>query len=143
MKKTKNENLAEELGLKDTLPSKKPRRKSSEPEHNLQCACVRWFRLRYRDMKHNLFAVPNGGWRNNIVAAKLKKEGVLSGVSDLILLKRNTQYGALLIEMKSRTGSQSEHQKEWETKITEDGYKYVICRSLDEFKSEIESYLKE
>ena len=52
-----------------------------EHEHNLQIACVRWFRLQYP--KHLIYAIPNGGRRNVAVAAKLKAEGVLPGVPDL------------------------------------------------------------
>jgi hypothetical protein len=94
-------------------------------------------------MHHNLFAVPNGSKRDAVTGAKLKAEGVLAGVSDLILLKSNRFYGALLIEMKTPTGYQSKSQAEWQHKIMADGYKYVVVRSIEEFKNEITSYLAE
>ena len=119
----------------------KTRRKPRDLEHKLQSACVRWFRLQYPKMKHNLFSVPNGGKRDAATGAKLKEEGALAGVADLIFLKSNRFYGALLIEMKIDEGKQSQHQKEWQQKITNDGYKYVIVRSLDEFQKEINQYL--
>lgn len=121
----------------------KPRRKPSDEEHRIQSACVRWFRLQYPKMKHNLFSVPNGGKRDAVTGAKLKEEGALAGVADLILLKSNRFYGALLIEMKTPKGSQSDSQKEWESKITQDGYKYVIIRSLDEFRKVVKQYLSD
>lgn len=121
----------------------KPRRKPRDVEHRIQAACVRWYRLQYPKMKHNLFAIPNGGRRDAVTGAKLKEEGVLSGVSDLILLKSNRFYGALLIEMKTKTGSQSDTQKEWQQKITADGYKYVVVRSLEEFQREVKQYLED
>lgn len=121
----------------------KPRRKPSDEEHRIQSACVRWFRLQYPKMKHNLFSVPNGGKRDAVTGAKLKEEGALAGVTDLILLKSNRFYGALLIEMKTPKGSQSDSQKEWESKITQDGYKYVIIRSLDEFRKVVKQYLSD
>lgn len=133
--------LAKELGLVEADPSPRKRRPSSEEEHHLQCNCVKWFRLQYPRMKHNLFAVPNGGLRKASEAAKFKAEGVLAGVSDLILLRRNSEYGGLLIEMKTRKGVQADSQKEWQKKITEDGYKYVVCRSLDDFMREVNEYL--
>ena len=37
---------------------------------------------------------------DTVTGGKLKAEGVTAGVSDLILLKSNRDYGALLIEMK-------------------------------------------
>lgn len=121
----------------------KTRRKPRDEEHRLQAACVRWFRLQYPKMKHNLFAVPNGGKRDAITGAKLKEEGALAGVADLILLKSNRFYGALLIEMKTKTGRQSDSQKEWEQKIINDGYKYAVIRSIEEFKQVIKEYLKD
>lgn len=117
------------------------RKKPDDEEHRIQTAMVNWFRLQYPKMRHNLFAVPNGGRRDAVSGARLKAEGVLAGVADLILLKSNRFYGALLIETKTRTGKQRESQKEWEAKITADGYKYVIVRSLDDFMKEVKSYL--
>ncbi|WP_300878001.1 VRR-NUC domain-containing protein [uncultured Bacteroides sp.] len=112
-------------------------------EHRLQCSCVRWFKLQYPQYAHSLFAVPNGSKRDAVTAARLKEEGVLAGVSDLILLKSNRFYGALLIEMKTDKGRQSPAQKEWEARITADGYKYVIVRSLEEFIKVIKEYLSD
>ena len=90
-----------------------------------------------------MFAVPNGGRRDKVTGAKLKAEGVLAGVADLILLKSNADYGALLIEMKTGSGKQSEVQGRWQKAIEKDGYKYVLCRSLEDFMREINAYLKE
>ena len=125
---------------------KKPtkyRRKPRDLEHKLQCQMVKWFRIQYPNMVHNLFAVPNGGRRDEVTAAKMKAEGMLAGVSDIILLKPNRFYGALLIETKTKVGRQSDKQKEWQKKITNDGYKYVIVRSLDDFIREVNQYLSD
>ena len=141
MRKKISIDIAKELGLVEAEPSSRKRRPSSEEEHHLQCNCVKWFRLQYPRMKHNLFAVPNGGGRGKADAGKLKAEGVLSGVSDLILLKRNTEYGGLMIEMKTKKGVQAGSQKDWQEKISKDGYKYVVCRSLEDFMREVNEYL--
>lgn len=118
------------------------RKSPHDEEHKLQVACVKWFRLQYPKLSHALFAVPNGGRRDVTTGSKLKAEGVLAGVSDLILLKSNSIYSALLIEMKTPKGIQSESQKEWQRKITKSGeYRYVVCRSLDGFISEVNNYL--
>ena len=99
--------------------------------------------MKYPKLKGRLFAVPNGGRRDAVTAAKLKAEGVIAGIADLILLKSNRDYGALLIEMKTPVGRQSDSQKEWQKIICENGeYKYVVCRSLDDFIREVDSYLK-
>lgn len=92
-------------------------------------------------MRHNLFAVPNGGPRTITTAARLKAEGVLKGVADLILLYPTKGYHALLIELKTAIGRQSEAQKEWQRKIEADGYKYVVVRSIDDFIGAINEYL--
>lgn len=125
------------------LANKTKRKKYDDEEHRIQSACVRAFRYKYPKLRHNLFAIPNGGRRDKVTGAKLKAEGALAGVSDLIFLKSNRFYGALLIEMKTPKGTQQETQKEWERKITADGYKYVVCRSVSEFLQEIEDYLKD
>ena len=93
-------------------------------------------------MAHSLFAVPNGGRRDQRTGAKLKAEGVQAGVSDLILLRRSRDYGALCIEMKTPTGSQSQAQKAWQRQVTADGYKYVVCRSVEDFMREVNDYLQ-
>lgn len=118
------------------------RRKLKDEEHRIQCACVRWFAYQHPELHGRLFAVPNGGRRDETTAAKLKAEGVMAGVADLILLKSNRDYGALLIEMKTPTGKQSESQKKWQLALcSEDEYKYVVCRSLDDFIKEVSDYL--
>ena len=119
------------------------RRSPRDLEHRLQCACVRWFRLAYPQHHHNLFAVPNGGYRTPATAAKIKAEGALPGVSDLILLIARGGYHGLLIEMKTDKGRQSEAQREWQRLIEADGYKYVVVRSIEEFIKVVEAYLNE
>lgn len=38
-------------------------------------------------------------------------------------------------------GIQSDNQKIWQEKAEKHGNKYVVCRTFDEFKFEIESYI--
>lgn len=121
----------------------KARKRPSDEEHQIQCACVQWFRYQHPGLRHNLFAVPNGGRRDKVTAAKLKAEGVLAGVADLILLKSNSRYGALLIEMKTRVGRQADTQRGWQKLIEADGYKYVVCRSVDDFVREVNAYISD
>ena len=128
---------AEFWGGKSTPPRKRP----ANLEHQLQCRCVRWYRLTHRDMVHNLFSVPNGGYRTKTTAALMKAEGQLAGVADLILLKRKGRCGALLLEAKVKGNYQSETQREWQKRIEEDGYIYKVFRSLDEFIEIVNSYL--
>lgn len=124
----------------------------NQEEHNIQSSCVRWFGYAHPELRGLLFAVPNGGARSKATAGRLKAEGVVAGVSDLILLvpKRSsdnplilaTTYCGLCIEMKTKTGRQSPMQWAWQRLVEEHGYKYAVCRSLDEFIDTVEAYLR-
>lgn len=114
-------------------------------ESKLQCACVRWFRYQYPKLSHALFSVPNGAYfaaKGKMEGARMKAEGLLPGVSDMILLQHSGIYGALLIEFKTKQGRQNDAQKQWQKKVEKDGYKYVIVRSLEEFQNAVNSYLE-
>lgn len=110
-------------------------------EHQIQVACVRWFRYAY---PHSIiYAVPNGGQRNAIVAAKLKAEGVLSGIPDLCVAEAQCGYHALYVEMKNGTaGKVSESQKGLIAQLQEKGYCCVVCRSFDEFEKVVSEYME-
>lgn len=123
--------------------AKPPGRRPRGREHDLQSSCVRWFRLQYPTMRHNLFAVPNGGKRDKMTAARLKEEGQLAGVADLILLKRKGECGALLLEAKVKGNYQQGVQREWQRLIEADGYIYRVFHSLEEFIDIINNYLKD
>ena len=127
----------------------------NQEEHNLQCACVKWFAYQHPELQGLLFAVPNGGARSKSTAGKLKAEGVVPGVADLILLVPSILdfsmrgncgtiafSGALCIEMKTARGTQMETQRKWQMRVMSHGYKYAVCRSLEEFINTIENYLK-
>lgn len=111
-------------------------------EHSIQVACVTWFRYEYPTLSKRLFAVPNGGRRDAVTGARLKAEGVIAGVADLILLTPCKGYGALLVEMKTGKGKQSQAQKQWQKDITGKGeYQYVVCHSFDDFRKAVKEYL--
>lgn len=120
----------------------KKRKRNTDGEHRLQAECVRTFSMRYPRLRGLLFAVPNGGKRDEVTAAKLNAEGVVSGVSDLILLCKRGRYGALLIEMKTPKGVLSPSQKRWRALVEGFGeYRYVVCRSTSQFFDEVDAYL--
>lgn len=110
-------------------------------EHQLQVSCVNWFRYQYPQYKMLLFAIPNGGQRNRIVAAKLKAEGVVSGVSDLFLSVPNHGKHGFYIEMKISGNKPTENQKKFLGLVDKFDYQTQVCYSFDEFKEAIKSYL--
>lgn len=112
-------------------------------ESETQRFCVKWFRLQYPQLAKLLFAVPNGGARNLTEAAIMKGEGVTAGVSDMLLMYPTDQYHGLCIEFKTAKGKQTQAQKEWQEIIEMRGYKYVICRTFEDFERTIKNYFAE
>jgi hypothetical protein len=112
-------------------------------ESQIQEACVNWFRYQYPKFKRCLFAIPNGGARTARNGATLKKEGVLAGVADLFLTVPNNGFHGFFIEMKTPKGTQQSSQKEFEKMASEQGYKYLVIRSFDDFEKEVKAYLND
>ena len=111
-----------------------------QTEHEIQVACVNYFRLRYP--KRLIYAIPNGGQRNVIVASKLKAEGVLSGVPDLCIPIAKKGYNGLYVELKNgKVGKVSDNQKTIMEKLQSEGYRCEVCRSFDEFKNVVDDYM--
>ena len=109
-------------------------------EHDIQVNCVNYYRLRYP--KGLIFAIPNGGQRNIIVAKKLKAEGALSGVPDLCVPIAKKGFHGLYIEIKNgNAGRLSENQKTTISKLQSEGYKCEVCRSFEEFRNVVDNYM--
>jgi hypothetical protein len=105
-------------------------------------ACVKWFQAQYPQHRKLLFSVPNGGYRNLATAKRMKLEGVVAGVSDLIMLIPAHGFHGLCIEMKTPKGRQTENQKAWQDHVEAHGYIYTLARSIEEFQNIINDYLK-
>lgn len=111
-------------------------------EHEEQKALVKWFDLQYPKLRGRLVAVPNGGERNVVVAAKLKAEGVRKGFPDLQLLVKRGDFGGLFIEMKRTKGSTLKpEQAEWLDWLNEQGHMAVICKGAEAARQTIKGYL--
>ncbi len=89
-----------------------------------------------------LFAIPNGGKRNPREAARLKAQGVKSGVSDLFLPVTTDCYHGLWIEMKSKAGRATENQVIWGSRMLRQGYDFRVCYSATEAINCIKEYLE-
>jgi hypothetical protein len=112
----------------------------TDREHNTQVGCVNWFRFQYP--KHLIYAIPNGGHRNIVVATKLKEEGVLSGVPDLFVAVAKNGYHGLYIEMKAGKNKPTDNQLTVMGKLQNEGYKCDVCYSVDEFMKVVKEYMK-
>lgn len=76
------------------------------------------------------FSVPNGTHIKNVATRTLmKRSGLLSGVSDLIIVLKNR---IVFIEVKTEKGKQSENQKKFENQIKALGFEYYIWRDLQQ-----------
>lgn len=110
-------------------------------EHQEQKALIKW--CEYMGAPYNLiFAIPNGGHRHKAVAAKLKAEGVKSGVPDLFLPVAAWGKHGLFIEMKSENGKVTDNQKRWIEALILQDYEPIVCYSFDEARLEIEAWIK-
>lgn len=113
-------------------------------EHDEQAALFQWahYQQSITPELAMLYAIPNGGHRHKAVAAKMKAEGVKSGVLDVCLPVARQGYHGLYIEMKYGRNKPTPEQQEWARRLTEQGYKTVFCWSFYEAKNELEEYLK-
>ena len=96
------------------------------PEHILQSAIVKylWFNKIFN------FAVPNGGRRDKLTAIKLKREGVIAGAPDLIIVLPGK---VVFVELKNgKIGRQSQKQKWFEKEIKGFGFDYVVWRDFSD-----------
>ena len=116
-------------------------RKPFLEEEKLQIECVRWFERTHPAIKNLLHHSPNEGQRSWFVRMKLAKMGMRAGFPDLILLCGNWYNNFLAIELKTLKGNQSKRQKDMQITIIKAGGKYVICRTLADFKQTINNYL--
>lgn len=89
-----------------------------------------------------LFAVPNGGSRNKIEAANMKRQGTKRGVADVICQIPKKGYASLCMEFKTMKGKQSDEQKEYQRQVESAGSKYVLVRSVEQAIKELSWYLK-
>lgn len=119
----------------------KRRRHPGHAEDDLQMQCVRWFQLQFPQLSRLLHHSPNGGKRNAREGARFKQMGTQAGFPDLILLVAAQGYHALLLELKTRTGRQQDSQKDYQKRVEEQGYRYVVIRSFDQFRETIKDYL--
>jgi len=88
------------------------------------------------------FSVPNEalgkinhrGDRNRMM--RLKSMGLLSGVSDLVVVLKNK---IVFLEVKTAKGRQSKSQKDFEHRVTLLGHEYHVVRSVDDVISIVDS----
>jgi len=111
-----------------------------ESEAKVQHACIMWFDSEYPQYRgllyHNYLNPPNA-----ITGRILKGLGLRKGVPDLTFaLPINGKHG-LYIEMKNEKGTLQKEQIKYKKLLTDVGYNWELCRSLEQFKTIINTYL--
>ena len=117
------------------------RRAPRHLEDDLQAACIAAFRYEHPRLAGLLFAIPNGGNRSAREGARLKKQGVISGVPDLQLAVPVPPFAGLFLELKVGANRPSPAQRLMLERLTAAGYRAVVVYSLAEFRAEISAYL--
>ena len=117
---------------------------ASGSEHAHQCALFCWAALetsRFPELAL-MFAIPNGGERNKIVAARLKAEGVKSSVPDIFLPVARGRWHGLFIELKKIDGRACEGQLEMIDKLKAQGFGACVCVGWEVARDTLIAYLK-
>ncbi len=112
-----------------------------QPESELQIACVTWFRLQYPDLARLLWAIPNGGRRGKVEAARFKREGVVSGAPDLLLAVATNRAPALFLELKAGRNKTSPAQRQMLIDLQGQGYGVCIVYALAQFQADVRQHL--
>lgn len=128
-------------GIKRADKNKTSKQRVTEAEE--QKALIQWAKFqekKYPELKL-LYHCPNGGTRNKMEAANLKRQGVKAGVPDLFLpVPRSPKHG-LFIEMKVGRNKCTDNQKKWIRNLLEQGYEVKVCYSCEEAIQIIKRYL--
>lgn len=116
------------------------RKRSEATEQERLISWAQWQHNRFPELKL-LFHIPNGGSRNALEAANLKRQGVKAGVPDLFLPVAKGTYHGLFIEMKWGKNTVTDKQDEWLHDLMVQGYKAAVCYGADEAIEIITDYL--
>lgn len=122
----------------------KPRKSQRREESRIQCALLVWWSTACRDFQvweGCLFSIPNGGWRDPVGAAILKREGQRNGVSDLFLMVARGPYHGLFLEMKTPAGKPSADQHRFLAEAARQKYAAFCSYGFDAAVKTITGYL--
>lgn len=142
---------SEQLEQHKDRKTKKPQANAVpiKPETKEQQGLIGVFKLRWPKIYETgaLFAVPNEGKRDPKNSSRMIAEGLLSNVSDLILLWPVGNYHGACVEMKAKNGKPSKGQLTWLAERKASGYATAVCYGMEEglqfFDNYINNRLKE
>lgn len=117
-----------------TYVSPRPR---SNAEELLQRAVVQLLAARKVD-RNRFFAVPNGEKRGKATAGRLKAQGVLAGVPDLVFILSDGRIA--FIELKARNGRLSPAQSAYMDWCVERKIPHAVCASIDDVDAALRTW---
>ena len=111
-------------------------------EDQLQAEMFKWVWNTYPQLRHHIWAVPNGAVLDIRTAQKMKATGLLSGVWDLHMFWRSHFYvfeqkvgkNQLTRDRLSKSGARIYGQLEWGERMRAHGATTYIIRTLEQFQ---------
>jgi len=124
------------------LPAKKA---WQADEQKLQLECSKWLKkFLYESGEPQLYYhVPNERKATMAQMARLKAQGVLSGVSDVVLPLRSGEFSGIYCELKKAGGSPSKEQKQFLNSVAKEGYLAIVVNDLATFKEVFTYYIEQ
>lgn len=115
-------------------------------EHDEQCAVVSWLQIAHPEVL--FWATPNGAHlsggigQRSAAMNKLKAEGFLAGVADLIIFEPRGVYSCLFVEMKRQRGGVVHENQSWFlAQVEQRGALGTVAEGADEAINFITKYL--
>jgi len=98
-------------------------------ESKIQQGIVKYLRT----LGYYVFACPNGGYRGSIIEASImKSEGVLAGVSDLVIVLPEGRVVFVEIKTPDKASKQTDTQIEFQRRVEGLGHTYLLWRTFDD-----------
>tara|TARA_B100001057_G_C22659611_1_gene875448 strand:+ start:13 stop:351 length:339 start_codon:yes stop_codon:yes gene_type:complete len=100
----------------------------------------------YLDLKKVLYTCTLGGvflGKNNFKQKQILKRHYSKGVPDILIFEPNKKYHGLMIELKVGYNKPTKEQKNWITKLNMNGYKAVVCYTIDQVIHVLKEYRNE
>lgn len=111
-------------------------------EHDEQKTFFSYLLTAYPHVYQHTFAIPNGAHKTYNGRRKFQKEGLKAGVPDLFVALPMNGYSGLFIEMKRVNGNNpGPQQRTWLNRLSDAGYKCVVCKGCDMAIEAVKEYL--
>ncbi|WP_249976095.1 VRR-NUC domain-containing protein [Vreelandella olivaria] len=126
-----------------------PRKRPVDWEGNEQAVLIRWLMGEKKrgelvgKLYDAIYHVPNGGQRSKSTGAAMKRQGVKSGVSDLVVMDARGGWHGLYMEFKAsppHTAPLADSQRAWLAMAEARGYCAVLAVGLEEAKRVLKRY---